>query len=137
VLVLGLLRLDAQVARLNQGCQLDLLRPREQGAGLGEAACFQRGAGLLDQLGRLRVVRLERGQVLLGLGELAGDLEQALGDLVLGDVLLAEDAEEGLGGRGGDAELGAESGGLLLSRPFGRRRSWPWRSARKGRCRRW
>jgi hypothetical protein len=57
-----------------------------------------RGLGLIDQLSRRRIIRVERGGLGLKPLEVAGDLGQRLGQLVVGYVrVIADDFEQRLG----------------------------------------
>jgi hypothetical protein len=75
VAIFGFLDLLLELARLPKGGELALLGLVEQGASLGQPAAVERLFRRVSELGRVRIIRLECGQLVSGLREMGGDLD--------------------------------------------------------------
>ena len=80
------------------------------------------GLGLLDQVARGRIVRVESGRLRLEPLVVVGDLGQRLRQPVQRHVLLADDAQQGFRRALGDPQLLAQGDDRLRERASGSRR---------------
>ena len=120
--LLGRLRLRAQLPCLLRRGDLRLGRRPEQLMGLGKMPRRDLGLGLLDQVARDGIVRVERRRLRLQPLVVVGDLGQRRRQLLQRHILLADDAQQGLGRVLGDPQLLAQGDDRLRERASGARR---------------